>query len=353
MLVFGSHWLSCEGYGEALWEFFRSDPGHTGVLLFFVHTCTVLFFSMERHPASASNLGFLLSFYCRRIFRIYPLSLVTIGLVLLFRVPTILTNTFYWPTTGELLANLTLTQNLFDKRSLLSPMWSLPLEVQMYIVLPFLFLGIRSVPKQQIQFALLTWVTALALRNSRLEVYLPILNHTIYFPCFLSGMVAYACYRSIRPRLPAWVLLPALALFSFSCPPRNPNQAYLCCLALSLLLPQLKDCGLKKLNQATATVAKYSYSLYLLNPFVMDYFYVLHPEFPHWLQRIGTLLGSILISWLGFHCVESPLMRVGAKLAGRLSDGHDLPEPSGSTGSPWTLQKDPRKWNWSQQLRLF
>src|SRR5262249_15824707 len=47
-----------------------------GVLIFFVHTCLVLMYSMERSGLESFPLAS--NFYTRRIFRIYPLSILAV-----------------------------------------------------------------------------------------------------------------------------------------------------------------------------------------------------------------------------------------------------------------------------------
>ena len=50
--------------------------GTFGVLIFFVHTCLVLMYSMER--SSLDGFPLALNFYIRRMFRIYPLSMLAV-----------------------------------------------------------------------------------------------------------------------------------------------------------------------------------------------------------------------------------------------------------------------------------
>src|SRR5208282_2014964 len=59
--------------------------GRWGVLLFFVHTSLVLMMSMER--LGLSDWQLYSAFYIRRFFRIYPLSVAVITIVLLARIP--------------------------------------------------------------------------------------------------------------------------------------------------------------------------------------------------------------------------------------------------------------------------
>src|SRR4030095_13313297 len=65
---------------------FEGGPGRFGVLIFFVHTCLVLLISLER--LDDGRPGLIRSFYMRRAFRIYPLSIACVALVLLFHIPS-------------------------------------------------------------------------------------------------------------------------------------------------------------------------------------------------------------------------------------------------------------------------
>ncbi|MCW5872531.1 MAG: acyltransferase, partial [Candidatus Eremiobacteraeota bacterium] len=114
LCVVGSHWCESMGWLERLSKLFGGTQlGHTGVLLFFVHTSCVLMMSLERLPP-ANGWQTTLRFYVRRAFRIYPLSTVTLCLVLFFHFPSYMGNNFSPPTWLILVTNFTLTQNLFD-----------------------------------------------------------------------------------------------------------------------------------------------------------------------------------------------------------------------------------------------
>src|ERR1700722_3087929 len=106
--------------------------GRTGVLFFFVHTCCVLMMSLDRYQGDA----LFSAFYVRRAFRIYPLSIVA---VLAAMMPPHALALRPW----EWLSNLALIQNLTFGRDAFGNIWSLPLEVQMYLFLPFIFLLVR------------------------------------------------------------------------------------------------------------------------------------------------------------------------------------------------------------------
>ena len=65
--------------GQHLVNRFRGDSppiGTFGVLIFFVHTSLVLMYSMERSDMRGEAL--FANFYIRRIFRIYPLSVLAV-----------------------------------------------------------------------------------------------------------------------------------------------------------------------------------------------------------------------------------------------------------------------------------
>jgi peptidoglycan/LPS O-acetylase OafA/YrhL len=121
--------------------------GKFGVLLFFVHTCLVLMYSMERSQLNGWSLA--RNFYIRRLFRIYPLSILAVltavalhldsgvnGVAGLSRAGPV--------AAGRIFSNLLLVQNLMRPGSIINVLWSLPYEVQMYIFLPFLFMWVRG-----------------------------------------------------------------------------------------------------------------------------------------------------------------------------------------------------------------
>jgi peptidoglycan/LPS O-acetylase OafA/YrhL len=104
--------------------------GVMGVMVFFVHTTLVLMWSLERKPNT-------LDFYIRRAFRIYPLALVAIALVMIFHAPVAGTASqpFHYadPRWRNVAAQATLIPNMLtDKAPIMRVLWSLPYEVEMY-----------------------------------------------------------------------------------------------------------------------------------------------------------------------------------------------------------------------------
>ncbi len=118
----------------------RWDPawlGVMGVFLFFVHTALVLMWSLERKPHT-------LDFYLRRVFRIYPLAWLAIGFALITHAPTAgnVVDFFghFHVTFADVVTHGLLLQDLrAGTPPIVNVMWTLPLEAQMYVVLPALF----------------------------------------------------------------------------------------------------------------------------------------------------------------------------------------------------------------------
>ena len=153
MLVLFAHTTKATRLGPtALTDRIDVNLGRFGVLLFFVHTALVLMMSMQR---SADRPLWPLRFYIQRIFRIYPLSILCVVAVLLLHIPFMPFRAFALPSAANILQNLTLTQNLTQphpirvgnlivaNNSVSHPMWSLPFEIQMYLLLPLAFVFLR------------------------------------------------------------------------------------------------------------------------------------------------------------------------------------------------------------------
>ncbi len=178
--------------------------GIMGVMVFFVLTTLVLMWSLERKPHT-------LDFYIRRVFRIYPLALATIAVVLLFHAPVAGSEHEFFryahPSLRTIWGQLTLVPNLISgDLPIMGVMWSLPYELEMYVLLPALFFYLRK------NFAvwplLLIWVmTVLLTRHA------PPNSHTFGMAIgyFLPGAMAYVGFGRWTPRLPAWLLAVFLA----------------------------------------------------------------------------------------------------------------------------------------------
>jgi peptidoglycan/LPS O-acetylase OafA/YrhL len=282
--------------------------GQLGVMIFFVHTSLVLMQSLERQQVSGTAL--FKRFYIQRACRIYPLS-ITLVLGIYFLMDQ------QW-TDFELFANLALIQNLTYARLMCDVLWSLPVEVQMYFMLPFLFVFFRHRP---VKWLLAFWVITLPVAMLP-PLYMPRLNVFSYVPCFLAGVIAWRLQG--RERLPAWLWPLALALASavyiaFAETRTNYYWRWGVCLALGLTIPWLRQLSTPVLNYVSKTVAKYSYGIYLFHyPMLALCFETLagwHPA----LQWSLFTVTMVVLPYLGYHLIEHPMMRLGAAWGERQS----------------------------------
>ncbi len=275
--------------------------GQLGVMIFFVHTSLVLMQSLERQDASGTAL--FKRFYIQRICRIYPLSM-TLVLGVYFLMDQ------QW-TYFELFTNLALVQNLTYTRLMSDPLWSLPLEVQMYFMLPFLFVFFRNRPVKWL-FAL--WLVSLPV-GLLPPIVSPRFNVLSYVPCFLGGVIAWRL--GDRERLPAWLWplalgLASLAYILFAETRTNFYSRWGVCLALGLAIPWIRQLGTPILNAVSKTIAKYSYGIYLFHyPMLALCFDTLAGWHPVAQWSLFWFM-MVLLPYLGYHLIEHPMIRLGA-----------------------------------------
>ena len=282
--------------------------GVFGVYLFFVHTCLVLMWSLERRPHT-------LDFYTRRVFRIYPLAMFFVLIVTIFHLKE-----FTGPLTVKtLLANLLLVTNLVNRPLVWGVLWSLPLEVQMYLLLPMLFLFARR--ERVLWPFLLLWAFACKLL---LELFgpAPAYNFSLTtIPLFLPGVMAYIGYKRRQARVPAAffpLLLLALCAFYEGAP--SVPRGWVACLLLGLLLPFFKEVQNKTLVTISHTVAKYSYGIYLLHPFALLFAFKWLKGHSLWVKLPVEALSIAIMAFLAYHLVEHPLVKIGSRIANRVQD---------------------------------
>ncbi len=298
--------------------------GRFGVILFFVHTSYVLMASLQRldrPDESAASLA--LAFWVRRFFRIYPLSVLFVLLVPIFHIPSDPGLAYAWIGIKDFFSNLALTQNLTYSNDILSPLWSLPLEVQMYLLLPFAYFAVRG-DRRFRSLALWGFSVILALTVPRISERL---NVFMYAPCFTSGIVAYDLVRCQRWswKLPAWVWPIAIfAIIEMFGPHDNislPNKivrAWVLSLMLAVLYANVREGQSNWMHRIFHWIAEHSYGIYLSHIVVFWIVFYRMAQYPQWARVAALIAGAIGIPALLYVSLEKPLILAGAHVARRL-----------------------------------
>jgi len=248
------------------------DVGLFGVLLFFVHTALVLMYSMQRSHLTGLALG---------------------------------------PRPGflELFSNIFLIQNLTCADSIIGPLWSLPLEVQMYVFLPFLFLW----RKRSVAQLLMLWIGCGLLGHFVQTVpALGWLTVLLYVPNFLPGIIAFTLPE--RRLLPSYlwpVFILALTALFYWIPSRRVGAV--ACLLLGFGIPFFKEISLRPVAWAANRIATYSYGIYLGHSFFIWWALTEHNS------CILFWLMWIIVPAATYHLFEHPAVEAGKQLAQRLS----------------------------------
>jgi peptidoglycan/LPS O-acetylase OafA/YrhL len=295
-----------------------------GVIIFFVHTSFVLMGSLERLQRDAqSNWQLLTGFWCRRFFRIYPLAILFVVLIALFRIPADPGAVYEWVGWRAFFSNLALTQNMTYDYNILGVLWTLPLEVQMYVMLPGLYSAVRG-RRRYVSLGL--WVLSVVLAlvmpaiSERLDVFR-------YGPCFTSGIVAYDLIRnkSWRWALPAWVwpigIAAAILLFG---PHDNLHlglkiqRAWAVSLLLGVLYANVREGSYGVLGPVLHWIAEHSYGIYLSHAIVMGFAFFTLSGAPMWVRILVLVAGSIGVPALLYVAIEKPLILVGGHVARRM-----------------------------------
>jgi peptidoglycan/LPS O-acetylase OafA/YrhL len=318
---------------NSVFGFSADRLGLFGVWIFFVHTTLVLMWSLERKP-------YALDFYVRRIFRIYPLALVAIFIATVTRAP--LTGTldnffqFHRISIPNFLATSLLLYNLAPMQwgfhPIVNVVWTLPLEVDMYLFLPALFVFAGHV-RARWPLVLLWLFACIAIKVSGASGGFSFVSA---IPCFLPGVIAYVGYKKAMPSIPAWLFPPfLLALVAILL--RHPSIpiGWVFSLMLGLTLPYFRPLTASLFTEVSHQIAKYSFGIYLAHPFGLALgCYLLHRR-PLALQLTVELLTIVIASIAGYHFIEAPMVRIGSRLAARLQV-RTLPGSTLSADQPTT-----------------
>ena len=198
-------------------------------------------------------------------------------------------------------------------------LWSLPYEVQMYLVLPALYFFVRKRRSWQsaVKALLVLWVGACLF--ARL-----VAPHAMSIPTcvpyFLPGIMAYAGFKIWRARFGAW-LLPVMLivlLFAFEVRP-SVEMGWGPCLAIGLSLPFFKQIRSRWLMHSTYVIAKYSYGIYLFHSIsIWLALGVLHGR--GWpIQALAFVASLALGVFAAYHLLEKPMIDLGSRMAKRMA----------------------------------
>ena len=291
--------------------------GHWGVLVFFVHTSIVLMASIERQArrGGGSQLG---EFMVRRAFRLLPLCWLTILVIVGLDLPVghLQAGRFVAVSTAPLdvVQNLLLVQNLGGAESLEAPLWSLPYEMQMYLLLPAAFWLVSRSRTPLAMLALWGAVTAIAaLRHHGHEADL-----LDYAPCFLAGISGYAIARartgSRQLGTALWPIAIAVATGFYLARP-SLAHGWLACLGIAIAvvgIRELPDGWWRRLFQR---IARYSYGVYLAH-FLLLWLAFDRLAGAPWAAQIAVFAVTlVVVPVAAYHLVERPMIRVGDRVA--------------------------------------
>jgi len=299
--------------------------GRLGVILFFLHTSLVLMMSLERaHTDGEGHVA--LRFYLRRCFRVYPLAIFAVLLSYVLRLPANAWSRqeYTYVSAWQLLSNVLLIQNVTGEPPILSPLWSLPLEVEMHVLLPWLFLLLTR--HQRTWRMIIAWMVAGG-AAAVVWIFTRKLNLFAFIPCFLSGIVAYNCRNCVR-RFSSWLwptLVSGLCILVVALPyyrrfflrPQSIALEWIIVLMLGLTWSKFDEQRARWLVSGSAHVAKYSYGIYLGHTYALWFSFRFLKV--RGVTALGTaVIGTAVLAVVGFHLIEQPMIKAGKQLVARI-----------------------------------
>ncbi len=295
--------------------------GHLGVLIFFVHTSMVLMFSLERQTLRYPGRGQFGLFMQRRWFRIAPLATFIVLTVVALRLPVghLHDQQFELVSLSALgvLWNLLFVQNLTHTDSVLAPLWSLPYEMQMYLVLPALFMAVRNRCRLILLFGAWSAIVVLVLAWLRIDPH-PGYDMPVYVPCFMAGVIAYRLTQTQQRNWPFFLWPVALSVITAGYVMHPSLQVgWACCLVLGLIAPKCREMSRGFARSGYHLLARYSYGIYLCH-FICIWFAFVALGHESWIIRIAAFITSMIVLPVAlYQLLELPMIRRGARFTSR------------------------------------
>jgi peptidoglycan/LPS O-acetylase OafA/YrhL len=291
--------------------------GVFGVSLFFLCSGFVI-------PVSLEKAQSLRKFWINRVFRLYPLYLLSMGATFVL----ILAGGRQLPSLSDILANLTMLSKFLGHPPILHLYWTLCLEMAFYIMISFIFLA--GWLKNSVSLAIASLVISVLIGVVGTQYFHLFTNGwgtAFYFATMFMGFLYYRRWQGKVSRTKFLSLVvaaigvlclvtyfnlfgkdkpEAMGTLSFLPVTTAIGGAYLL-FSLSFVLRNIQYPAF------LLTLGVISYSLYLVQATVFS----IIPSFSQpWLTVIVWLGAIILVSFLTYRLVEKPFMSIGKKLQG-------------------------------------
>lgn len=327
MLVLCDH-LAVFFHLRTFWFVDMDNLGLLGVLMFFVHTCLVLMHSLERQERRFGPKHLWSIFMARRCFRIYPLSTVVVLAVAFLGIHSGLAvegNVLQVPATAyRLFNNLILLRDLQSSPghhgigAIVGPLWTLPFEMQMYLVLPPLYILSK---RWRLRNLLGLWLAAVAMAYVQHKyLFLPFVLR--YVPCFLGGVIAYRIWPDTKRVLASWWMGVILAVILVGYTAAHGNGAtfrgMVICLFLGLMLPRIQEVSNPIIRKVSHLIAKYSYGIYLTHLICIWTAFVVLKALPVELRWVVLFVMVFGLPALLYHVLEAPMIAFGHRAIERV-----------------------------------
>jgi len=307
------------------------SAGARGVQLFFIISAFTMFYTL-------SNNNAILHFFVRRFFRIAPLFYFVLIL------SVINGNNLpgrYWSPDGSSYLDIILTALFLNGwnpamyNSLVDGGWTIAVEMNFYLLVPFLFFAIRTT-KIAILCIPTGYVLGKMLSSVISQAYFPKFPETQFYLIeswkwmglpgslfiFLCGILVYFVWRdwnkflsALQPQIYTKILYILLLLFLMLVYSNNNDMKYFVLLFMLIFIASSQCDSRLMHNKYIIFIGKISYSTYLLHFFVLNL--IVKNSFP-WVISLCLLISlTILISYLSYKFIEQPGQKLGKRLVNK------------------------------------